>query len=217
MKRVLAVLAVLAMSSTAAAQNDREGMWEFGLLVNEMSSEQLSGENGSFIATDSSTGYGLSIGYNFSNRLALSGDFTWNTPDYVAVLIPDDGFGLPEVINHELGVFTYSLKGTFNFFEGPITPYVEAGFGWTNIDSNIADQPPITGCWWDPWWGYVCDTFYSTYDKTRETLTGAAGIRWDMDNGMTLKGSYGIQEVNTSKATEDASLEIYRLDLSWRF
>jgi opacity protein-like surface antigen len=217
MKRVLILVAALALSSTAAAQNDREQMWEFGVLINDMSSESLSGENGSSLDVDSSTGYGLLINYNFTNRLSLGGEFSWNTPDYKAVIVPDNGVGIPEVINYELDVFSYSLKGTFNLIDGPITPFVEAGFGWTEIDSNIADQPPITGCWWDPWWGYVCDTFYSTYSKTRESYSYAGGVRLDMNNGMTLKASYGVQEISTSKATEDASLDVIRVDLTWRF
>lgn len=192
-------------------------MWEFGLLVNNLASENLTGDNGSSISTDSSTGYGLSIGYNFNSRLTLTGEFTWNTPDYNAILIPDDGVGIPERISHQLDLFSYMIKGSFNLLEGPITPYIEAGLGWTNVDSNILSAPPITGCWWDPWWGYVCDTFYNTYSKTRDTYNYAGGIRWDMDNGMTLKGSYGVQEISTGKSTEDASMDVIRLDLSWRF
>ena len=217
MKSLLILVAALALSSTAAAQQDRDQMWEFGVLINDMSSESLSGEMGSSLDIDGSTGYGLSLGYNFTNRLSLSGEFSWNTPDYKAVIVPDNGIGLPQVIDYELDVFSYSLKGTFNLLEGPITPFLEAGFGWTEIDSNIADQPPTTGCWWDPWWGYVCDTFYSTYSKTREGYSYAGGVRFDMNNGMTLKASYGVQEISTSKATEDASLDIIRVDLNWRF
>ena len=114
-------------------------------------------------------------------------------------------------------MFSYGLKGTFNLLDGPFTPYAELGLGWSNVDSNIADQPPVTGCWWDPWWGYICDTFYSTYSKTREYYAGALGLRWDFDNGMSLKGSYGLQEVSTGKSTEDASFEQIRVELAWRF
>ena len=39
----------------------------------------------------------------------------------------------------------------------------------------------------------------------------------DFDNGMSLKGSYGIQELSTSKSTEDASLDMIRVELNWRF
>ncbi|MDH3812281.1 MAG: porin family protein, partial [Gammaproteobacteria bacterium] len=159
MKKLLMVLVVLAMSSTAAAQSDRGGMWEFGLMLNHAGSESLSAEGGSTLDIESSRGYGLNLAYNFNSRLAIGGEFNWSSPDYSAVIVPD-GIGLPETINYKLDSYSFIIKGTFNLLEGPITPYVEAGLGWTEIDSNIQDQPPLTGCWWDPWWGYICDTFY---------------------------------------------------------
>lgn len=215
------LIAALALSSTAVAQqNDREDMWEFGLLVFDQSSEDLRGENGSSLSVDSTLAYGFNFAYNFSNHFSLGGEVSWSSPDYDAIVIPEDAFGnpgTPEVIRHEMSIFSYSIKGTFNLLDGPLTPFAEVGLGWANLDSNVADRPPQTSCYWDPWWGYICDTFVSTYDKTREFYAGAVGVRWDLDNGMSLKGSYGLQDINTSKATEDASLEIIRFDLAWRF
>ncbi len=210
----------LMLSATALAQNDRADMWEFGLIVNDQSSENLTGTMGSAIAIDSDTGLGLYFAYNLSNRFAIGADFIWSSPKYSYVYVPEDmpGVpGLPEVINHKMDLFTYNIKGTWNILEGPVTPYLDAFYGWTNIDSNIADQPPITGCWWDQWWGYVCDTYYSTYSKTRNSYGGSAGLRWDSGNGWTLKASYGFLEIDTSKASEKANLEVIRVDLAWLF
>ena len=192
-------------------------MWEFGLIINDMSSDELtSSDMGSGVDIDSDTGFGLSVAYNINNRFAIGADFIWSSPKYTAVLTPD-GPGIPEVINHKMDLFTYTFTGTWNLLDGPLTPYLEANYGWTNIDSNIADQPPITSCWWDPWWGYVCDTFYSTYSKTRTSYGGAAGLRWDSGNGWTLKASYGFIEIDTSKATEKANMDVIRVDLAWLF
>ena len=221
MKRVLVLVAALAISSTALAQqNNRSDTWQFDLVVGNLDGDTLSGENGSSIETDNTTIFGLAINYNFNSHWALGGELTWGSPDYDAVIIPDDGFGNPlppQTIRHEMDLFSYMFKGTFNLLEGPITPYAELGFGWTEMDSNVADQPPITGCWWDPWWGYICNTYVSTFTKTRETLTGALGIRWDLGNGMTLKGSYGMMRIDTSRASENAEMNYYRLDVGWRF
>jgi opacity protein-like surface antigen len=221
MKRVLVLVAALALSSTALAQqNNRSDTWQFDLVVGYLDGDTLSGENGSSIETDNTTIFGLAINYNFNSHWALGGELTWGSPDYDAVIIPDDGFGNPlppQTIRHEMDLFSYMFKGTFNLLEGPITPYAELGFGWTEMDSNVADQPPITGCWWDPWWGYICNTYVSTFSKTRETLTGALGIRMDLGNGMTLKGSYGMMRIDTSRAAESAEMNYYRLDVGWRF
>lgn len=217
MKRVTVTIAALLLASTAMAQQDRSNMWEFGVSLNNFSSESLDGSNGSFVDIDSSTGFGLALNYNFNNHFAIGGEFTWNTPDYDALFVPEDPGADPERIRYELDVFGVNLKAVWNLLDGPITPYVEAGLGWADVDSNIIDQPPITGCWWDPWWGYICDTFFSTYGKTQESYNGAVGIRWDMDNGMTLKGSYGILKIDTSAATDDASLDAFRAEVMWRF
>ncbi len=216
MKRVIILVSALALSATAAAQNDRSDMWEFGLIISDMSSDALSADMGSSIDIDGDTGLGLTIAYNINNRFAVGADFIWSSPKYTAVLTPD-GPGFPEVINHKMDLFTYTFTGTWNILEGPFTPYLEANYGWTNIDSNIADQPPITGCWWDPWWGYVCDTFYSTYSKTRTSYGGAAGLRWDSGIGWTLKASFVFLEIDTSMATEKANMDVIRVDLAWLF
>ena len=217
MKKVLIAIAALGLSTTAFAQNDRGGMWEFGVLLFNQSSISLDGADDTFIDVDDALAFGVGLAYNFNNHFSLGGELSWSSPDYTAIIIPDDGVGVPEQINHELSVFSYSIKGTFNLLDGPFTPYLDAGIGWANVDSNIASEPPVTGCWWDPWWGYICDTFYNTYDKTQEFYSAALGLRWDLDNGMTVKGSYGIQELDTSRTTEDASLEMIRLELNWRF
>lgn len=218
MKRVLILIAALALSSTAVAQqNSRDDMWEFGALIGNLDGDSLRSQNGSAVETDSTTIYGLALAYNFNSHWALGGEFVWGSPDYDAIIIPDDGVETPQVIKHEMSIFSYSFKGTFNLIDGPLTPYAELGYGWTEMDSNVADQPPITGCWWDPWWGYICDTYVSTFSKTRESVTGALGIRWDLDNGMSLKGSYGMMQINTSRLSDKAEMDFYRLDLSWRF
>ena len=217
MKKVLIVIAALGLSTTAFAQNDRGGMWEFGALVFNQSSVDLNGADDSSLDIEDTLAFGIGLAYNFNSHFSLGGELSWSSPDYTATIIPDDGVGIPEELRHELSVFSYGLKGTFNLLDGPFTPYIEAGLGWANVDSNIASQPPVTGCWWDPWWGYICDTFYNTYSKTREYYSGALGLRYDMDNGMSLKGSYGIQEVSTSRSTEDASLDMIRFELFWRF
>ncbi len=217
MSRIIVLVTALVFSTTALAQQDRSNMWEFGVLLNNLGSENLNGSNGSSLDVDSSTGFGFSLSYNLNNHFALGGEFTWNQPDYSAVFVPADPTEDPQTVNYELDVFGVNLKATWNIIDGPITPYVEAGLGWADIDSNIVDQPPVTGCWWDPWWGYVCDTFYSTYGKTQESYNYAVGLRWDMDNGMTLKASYGVLEIDTSQSTDDASLDAIRAELTWRF
>jgi len=206
---------VLGFSADTFAQ-DREGTWDVGFHVIDMSSELLTGAQGSTLDVDDEIGYGFTGAYNFTNRLAVGADLNWTSPDYTATRVLE-GTGQADTISAELDVVNIQVKGIFHFLEGPLTPFVEAGVGWTQVDSNIIDGPPTTGCWWDPWWGYVCSNFYDTYTETRTSYSAAVGIRWDMGQGLMLRGSLGLLEVDTSSATEDAELDTLRVDFAWRF
>lgn len=210
----VAVLTFCA-ATTATAQH-REQTWEFdaGLLWSD--SLSLSGEMGTGLEIDDDMGFYLGGTYNFTNRMALGFGFGWLSPDYEATYLSEDAL-LPQTLRAQMDTFTISAKGTFNFLEGPITPYLELGFGWTAVDSNVADGPPITGCWWDPWWGYICAPFYDTYSEDLTSWSGALGVRWDINRMWGLKASYGILELDTSSRTEDASIDMFTIQAVFRY
>jgi hypothetical protein len=210
-------LTMLALgANNASAQSTRAGTWDFGIFAMDQSSETLSGEQGSTLDIAGRLGWGITALYNANDHLAVGIDFGWNRPNYEATRIVENPLG-PNTIGSKLDMFSYELKGVFHFIDGPLTPFVEASAGWTNMDSNIPDGPPTSGCWWDPWWGYVCDSFNSTYSKTRFSYGGAVGLRFDMPNGIGIKGSYGIKEIDTSNSTEGASFDVWKLELLWQF
>ena len=205
----------VGLSSEAFSQ-DRAGTWDVGFHVVEMSSELLNGSQGASLDVDDEIGWGFTAGYNFTERLGVGFDLNWTSPDYTATRILE-GTGQADTISAELDVVNIHAKGIFHFIDGPLTPFVEVGVGWTQVDSNIIDGPPTTGCWWDPWWGYVCDTFFDTYTETRTSYSAGVGIRWDMGQGLMLKGTLGLLEIDTSRATEDAELDTLRMDFAWSF
>ena len=206
-------LAVLALSTTASAQ-DRAGSWEMGFNIMDTSSESLAGQGGSGVNIEGDLGWGFSTNYNITNRLALGGDLTWSTPDYQAKQVLSTGTVV--TVDAQLDVMTLQLKGTFYLTEGAVAPYLEAGGGWTTIDSNIANGPPTTGCWWDPWWGYICTSFYDTYSETRTSWTYGVGLRWELSDEFVVRGSYGVLEIDTGRS-EDAEMDVLKIDFGWRF
>jgi opacity protein-like surface antigen len=211
-------LVLLGLSGVAAAQGDRAGTWEAGFSLADLSGETLTGQRpGVSLDVSDDISWGGTMNYNLTDRLALGGDFWFSSPDYQATRVLDNAGQTTQSISSELDIWTIQLKGTFNFIDGPFTPFVEVGAGWTEIDSNIPDGPPTTGCWWDPWWGYVCTSFYDTYSETRTSMIYGAGLRWEMGNGVILKGSYSLLDVETNQASEDAELDVIRLDLLWSF
>jgi opacity protein-like surface antigen len=195
---------------------DRAGSWDIGAHLTDTGSLSLSGDEGSSIDIEGELGWGFSAIYNVTNRLAVGVETDWVKPNYRATRVLE-GTLETDTIRAELGVFNLQAKGIYNFLEGHITPYVEVGIGWTDIDSNIISGPPTTGCWWDPWWGYVCDTFFDTYSETRSSIAGAVGLRWELGPTSVVKASYGTLEVDTARATEDASLDTFRIEFAWRY
>ena len=109
------------------------------------------------------------------------------------------------------------MTGLSSASRAAFTPFVEAGAGWTDVDSNIPSGPPTTGCWWDPWWGYICSSFYETYSETRTSYLYGVGVRWEMGSDMVLKGTYSLMNVDTNAATKDFEQDVLRFDLLWRF
>ena len=210
------VLAFAADDAAAQSSSDRAGTWDFGVAVVDQSSETLAGEQGSTLDIAGRVGWGITALYNLNDHLAFGLDFGWNRPNYEARRVLE-GPGGVESVRSKLDMFSYEAKGVFHLIDGPITPFVEASAGWTNMDSNIPDGPPTSGCWWDPWWGYICDSFYSTYSKTRFSYGGALGLRVDTQNDIGIKVSYGIKEIDTSNATQAATFESWRLELLWQF
>jgi opacity protein-like surface antigen len=145
---------------------------------------------------------------------ALGFDAAFLRPGYTAVFNTEDN-GLQKV-KHKMSVFSGQFNGTWNMIDGPLTPYLQAGLGWTYVDSNVTDGPPTTGCWWDPWWGYVCRNFYSTYDDTRFSYGAGAGLRWEFRSGMFLKGSYNLVRIDDNTSA-DPSFDTAKLELGWFF
>jgi hypothetical protein len=210
-----AVVSWVLAGSAAHAQTDREGTWEIGGTLLDLSSVDLFGPNGSSILVDDETGFGFTGAYNVTNRFAAGLDISYSDPAYVATFVPD-GPVAPQTIGANLDVNVIHLKAIFNILESDFTPYVELGGGWTYIDSNIVSDFSGPICWWDPWWGYICTNYYETYSDTRTSWNYALGIRWESDSSLVLKASWGVMDIDRNRA-EDLELDTIQLSFSWMF
>ena len=221
--RALPLVLLLSLPAVAAAQSaDREGTWEAGLKLMDMSGEFIQGQRGATLDVEGELAWGFFGQYNFNEHFALAGEFAWSDPDYLAKfpLDPNPGQGLPPntvvTVDAELDVWFTQFKAVFNLLDRGFTPYVEAGYGWTMVDSNIQDGPADTGCWWDPWWGYMCASFYDTYENTVTSIMYAVGLRWDMSDTSVLKVNYGIRETDLDRS-EDLKQDVYGVEFAWKF
>jgi len=217
MRNLVLTILLIALPCISAAQSNRGQNWEVSASAIFQESKSIGGEGGSSLDVNSDTGIGINFAYNFSSRLALGVDLEFLKPKYTAVLVDDTGIEDDLVINHEFSQFNGRIKGAFNFIDGPFTPFVEAGLGWSNFDSNIADGPPTTGCWWHPWWGYICSNFYSTFSDTLFSYGAGAGLRYEFIGGLFIKASYNYWEMDGMGNASDSSFEAGRIEIGGSF
>lgn len=221
-KKIIVAVILIVFSTVAWSQGyDRAQHWDLSIGALYMGSESIGGggaqgQQSSSLEIDDDWGLGFTFGYNFTNHWALSFDLNFLTPRYQATLVPEDPADSPETFSHQMDMFSGLVRGTYNILQGPITPFIDLSAGFTYIDSNVADRPPTTGCWWDPWWGYVCQTFASTYNDTRFSYGGGFGVRWDIGSDMFFRATYSIMTLDMGNSS-DPLLDIGRLDIGWRF
>lgn len=218
--RALITIALVAISFGPGAalgqSGPRTGQVEFTAGPVYSFSDSYEGREGSALDVSSRTGFQLGIDYFVADQLSVGFDGTWVRPRYDALLVPEDGS--PSVsISNRATVFTGHFNATYLLFQGPITPYVEGGLGWTYIDSNVSDGAPVTGCWWDPWWGYICSDFYSSYSSTSLSYGAAVGLRWSISRDITVKAGYRWLEVEADKLREKPTVETALLEFVFRF
>ena len=207
---VIGLLVGTVSTDANANYTKRTDKWEasFKLLNNQ--STDIDGQNGAKTATESDFGWGFTLGYNLNPHILLNFDFSSSTPSYEATLIDDNGEKYN--IHHKMDLLESQFNLVYSVFASQFTPYVQAGAGWSYIDSNIADGPPNSLCWWDPWWGYICEGYQNTYDDTRFSYNFAVGFRYELDNSLFFRASYKQAWIDFSHS-DDASIGSYNLEI----
>src|SRR5277367_483759 len=218
---VAAVAAPAAEASSAAAGAISEpapelitlgGDWEFRIGPVYGFSQNVDFSNGS-ADIKSTVGIKTGVAYYLTDHLALGGDFTYSRGDFSGS-ITNSGVAVGVQDGHQSSS-TFLFDGTYSFLNGPFRPYLAAGLGYTWVDTDIVSGPPVTGCWWDPWWGYVC----SGYQPTRGTSSWAgqlgAGLQWNFSHEFGVSAGYREDWVKlASKSTGFGGLELM---FNWRF
>ena len=218
MRAIAAVILFFTIPGIAFAQGNRARSWEWSFAALYQESKSMGSDAGSSLDVDDALGFGINFGYNFTNNLTLGVDLDFIKPDYRLTLV-DDMVNPADttVVNHNFSQFNGRIKGTYSILDGPFRPFVEAGIGWTYFDSNIADGPPITGCWWHPWWGYICSNYYTTFTETTFTYGAGIGFRYHFRGGTFLKASYNVWELDGVGNISDPTITGARLEFGWGF
>jgi opacity protein-like surface antigen len=214
---VVAVAVALLGAAGSADAQDREGRWEFTLGAIYQLGTEVDAQNGGSLDTGDDFGFTLGGGYNFTDRLAATFGLEWAGIDYDA-RATDPETGSPVNITGGYDQFILSGNLVLNLTDGPLVPYVGAGIGWTWIDTNIPNGPPLTWCWWDPWWGYVCSTSYPTATIDAFSYQALLGLRYEFDNDRTfLRLGYTSQWMDFDASSGTPRFDVIVFDFGWIF
>ena len=213
----LACLAGLVAGQPAAAQSaDRAGRWEtrFGIVFQGASEADFKG--GSTAEFESDTSFVAGAGYHYTDHLEFGLSLGFGTTDYRSDVAGDEP-GEVYRIKGEIESTTLILDATWNILAGPFTPFIVGGLGWNWVDTNIATEPPEVGCWWDPWWGYVCTSWQDTKSLDGFTLQLGAGLRYDFSETIALHGSYRVSWIDFKEAKGTPDFDGFQLSFGWKF
>jgi len=74
---------------------------------------------------------------------------------------------------------------------------------------------PEVGCWWDPWWGYVCFQDWDTYSETEFTYNLGVGVRWDINSNLFSRAAYSREFISVKGS--DLNFDMATLEIGWMF
>lgn len=225
MLKKLSIIALLMIfSSSVFAQYDnprkdrskagsRDGRWEGSVILAFQTGLDKSFEGGSELSIDNTNGWGVSFAWNWTDHWNFSYRLVSASPKYSALVMPESPDIAPILAEHKASKLSHQFNATYNFSTRAFTPYLSAGIGYGKIDSDIASAPPLTGCWWDPWWGYICLSDWETYKSSGFTYNIGAGLRWDISNAIYTKLSYSREFMDVDNGSIDFDLAIFELGL----
>jgi len=196
-----------------SAHGSRDGRWEGSVILAFQTGSDESFEGGSALEIDSATGLGLTIGWNWTEKVNLQYRFISTNPKYQALVVPEDPEIVPQSVEHKMKKQSHQVNVTYNFSTKAFTPFVVGGIGMTKLDSNVISGPPSTGCWWDPWWGYICFTDWDTYGATKFSYNLGVGVRWDINNMLFTKAAYSREFISLDNGSLNFDMAIFELGL----
>jgi len=224
LRRFSLIALLIIMSSSVLAQYDhprekpsksgsRDGRWEGSVILAYQTGLSQSNEGGSEIDVNSTMGWGLSFAWNWTEKMNLSYRFVSTSPKYTALVVPEDPELVPVLLNHKMSKVSHQFNFTYNFSSKAFTPFVVGGIGWTKLDSNVPNSPPSVGCWWDPWWGYICFSDWKTYKTSGFSYNLGAGVRWDINTMLFTKASYVREFIDVDSGSFNLDTAILELGL----
>lgn len=203
----------LVMASAAHAQSlsHRGDNWEFSVQTRYTMAEDYSGEGESSLTIKEDLGWGFGFSYNFNKHFNLGMLFGWRSVPYEGTAVDAENPGETTRYSGEMTTSNMGISAEYNFLEGRFTPYVNGSLSWMHINTNVF-AGWTTGCWWDPWWGYICGPVPLTYGTNTAAYTLGLGGRFEVSDKVFLRAGYERGWIGSGSF--DGS-DIMRIDLGF--
>lgn len=205
LKRIMLVIMMVCLASAVQAQgldghgqgqgnqhgSGRAQHWDFSMQTIYTGSEEFVGEGGSSLSLEDNLGWGFGISYHITENFNLGMNFNWSSINYTAIGVSDENPDEPQRYSNSVDLNTTLITAKWNFMKGPFTPYVSGSLGWTLVDTNIFAGYG-SGCYWDPWWGYICGPVTTTYGTDAASYGLGLGARYELTPKFAVSASYDI-------------------------
>lgn len=231
----LHLLALVSASALAASQGvgaqmygsgavgASTGDWEFRIGPVFTESKNISFNGGSNADVNSTTGVKVGTGWYVMPQLAIGMNFAWAQSNFNGTVVgnPSNTPGSPTITsrieNGHVDFSTLTFDATYTFLDGPIKPLIEAGLGWQWLNTNIASGPPQTGCWWDPWWGYVCSGYQPTHGSSSFLYQVGGGVQFNFNRSFAINADYKYTWFQLDHSSGTPAIGSVELTFIWRF
>jgi opacity protein-like surface antigen len=220
LKRISIAAAGLTLLVGATAHSaNREAGWEAGFDVVYQDSAEFDFERGSKVEFDDDYGVSFTFGYRANPHLEFQFALDYADTDYSVLLVTADSNGVPTGTltgSGEMESFTPRANVQWNLLDRPVTPFLMGGIGYAFIDTNIPNGRPQTGCWYDPWYGYLCQTVQPTKSVEEFTYQVGIGGRFDISSSLSLRVAYERHWIDISTASGTPYVDQIKLGISFR-
>jgi len=207
------LIGVLLLTLSGQSLARKVGDVEYTFILPYLESETLKFDGGSEAAIESDIGFGFGVSVFHSKQLAGRMDFTWNSSSYTGTRILDDANLTTERFGGRFDSFNMLFGGDYYLTPNDLAPFISGNFGYSYIDSNIPSGVPQTACWWDPWFGYVCDYVQPTFARDTWFYGVGAGLRLDLTDRNFIKLGYYEQYLDLDRLDGSPALGIFKLEI----
>jgi opacity protein-like surface antigen len=219
---VLVSTAALTAWQSASAQHSGNagaaGDWEFRIGPAWIDSKTVDFNGGTTVNLGSTTGIKIGTGYYVTDQLIVGGNFSYANGDFrgnVASGSPGGGF---VVENGHIDYSSFTFDATYLLpLQSAIKPFGEIGLGWAWYNTNIASGPPQTGCWWDPWWGYICQGYQPTVGNSSFAWQVGLGLQANFSHSFAIAAAVKETWVSLHNSSGTAGFPTVELMFNWRF